>query len=233
MATLIGTAGDDTITESINTTGGGFATGGDDFIDGKAGDDSLAGGAGNDTLDGWQGNDTLRGGAGNDSVYGFDGNDLIFGNGGRDTLRGEAGNDTFDLNDVSDLTFSIVDGGLDTDSVDLIQGTLQLGITLPFSGVENLDTYLTQFVGTAGADFYDFRPFLRFSPTFSLPAEIRLLSAGSGADTIYTGDTDLTILQFQNPPDQFFNKILGESGADLLVGGASFDHMDGGADNDT
>lgn len=238
MATLIGTTGADTITPSFNSTGGGLATAGADSIVGdpdfaSPGNDSLDGGAGNDTLDGRGGADTLRGGTGNNALFGYDGNDLLISLGGLDSLRGEAGNDAIDLNGATDISNTLIDGGPGTDSVDLIQGTLQLGTTLPFQSIENLDSYLTLFVGTAGNDLYDFRPFNMFSPGFNLPVEIRLLSAGAGADTVYAPNTDLSILQFLVPPDQFFNKILGEAGNDLLVGGASFDWLEGGNDNDT
>ncbi|HEV7265709.1 MAG TPA: hypothetical protein VGN83_12425 [Falsiroseomonas sp.] len=176
MANIIGAAGADTISPALNSTGGALATAGADSIAGdpdftSPGTDSLDGGDGDDTLDGRAGADTLRGGAGNDLVYGSDGNDLIIGGAGIDTLYGEGGNGSFDLNSVSDLTGWIVQGGSGNDAVDLPQAVLQLGTILPFQGIETLDAYLTDFRGTAGNDFYDFRPFSRFSPTFNLPSE--------------------------------------------------------------
>ena len=57
MATLHGTAGDDSL----------VGTDGDDFISGGAGDDTLIGGLGNDTLQSGPGFDELRGGPGDDT----------------------------------------------------------------------------------------------------------------------------------------------------------------------
>jgi Ca2+-binding RTX toxin-like protein len=233
MATINGTLFDDTITPGFVSGGvtGGTPSNAADVINGSNGNDSLDGGGGGDILDGGVGNDTLRGGDGSDVLFGWTGDDLLIGTGtGIDTLRGEAGNDSFDLNSIANLVGWVIDGGTDTDTVDLIQGTLQLGTTLPFVDVEVLDIFFTQFLGTAGADSYDFRPFNTFSPGFNLPAELRSLNAGGGADTVFTSNTDLTPLLLA---DQFYNLVNGEAGNDSLVGGSSFDSLSGGDDNDT
>jgi Ca2+-binding RTX toxin-like protein len=197
--------------------------GGNDSLWGGDGNDSILGGDGNDTLDGWTGDDTLVGGNGNDTMYGFDGNDVFVGGAGTDAMYGEDGNDGFDLNAVSDLTGWVVNGGAGSDGVDLIQGVLQLGTALPFTAIELLDTYNTDFRGTAGADSYDFRPYNTWSPGFGLPAEI-LLSAGAGDDVVYASQTAL---------GGFFNTINGEAGNDSLTGGPSGDLLNGGDQNDT
>jgi Ca2+-binding RTX toxin-like protein len=189
-----------------------------------AGNDSVTGNAADNVINGGAGNDTLIGGAGNDFVVGGNGNDLLVGGTGRDSLYGEADDDGFDLNSVTDISNWVIDGGTGNDGVDLIQGVLQLGTTLPFVNIELLDIYLTQFVGTAGNDFYDFRPFNTFSPTFSLPAEITLLNAGSGADTVFVSNTNL---------GNFINTVNGNSGNDSLIGSVSRDSLSGGDDNDT
>ncbi|WP_127998020.1 beta strand repeat-containing protein [Piscinibacter defluvii] len=219
---LSGTSGDDTIAGALgnDTLAGGD---GQDFVDGGGDNDSLDGGSGNDTLDGGSGNDTVIGGAGNDLMYGWTGNDLLVGGSGQDSLYGEAGDDGFDLNTVTDLTGCIISGGAGSDSADLIQGVLQLGTTLPFVEVELLDTYLTDFRGTAGNDSYDFRPFNTWSPGFGLPAEITL-SAGAGDDVVYASNT---------PLGSFFNTLNGEGGNDSLTGGPSGDRLNGGDQNDT
>ena len=103
--TLLGAAGNDTL------SGSNFA----DSIDGGAGDDFILGGAGADTLLGGSENDLIFGGSGGDSVDGGAGSDSIFGNGGNDTLSGNDGADT-------------ISGGSGRDSIrggngaDLIQG---------------------------------------------------------------------------------------------------------------
>lgn len=77
-ATLIGSAGDDTLSA---------ASGGSALIGGE-GNDALAGGEGNDRLSGGNGDDTLAGGAGDD-VYFTDGADTVLeaADGGTDLLR--------------------------------------------------------------------------------------------------------------------------------------------------
>jgi Ca2+-binding RTX toxin-like protein len=64
-------------------------------LNGTAGNDSLTGTAGNDRIYGVNGNDTLLGGAGNDTISGGNGNDVIRGGTGVDLMYGGAGNDVF------------------------------------------------------------------------------------------------------------------------------------------
>jgi subtilisin-like proprotein convertase family protein len=95
--TMLGTAGDDTLSAASLASGSAAVvcglggrdrlTGGRsaDVLDGGPGDDVLAGGAGNDVLIGGQGRDNLSGGAGRD---------LLNGGFGADALRGGSGIDT-------------------------------------------------------------------------------------------------------------------------------------------
>ena len=62
-------------------------------INGTAGNDSLTGTTGADTINGLGGNDSLLGGDGNDSALGGAGNDMVRGNNGTDWVEGGAGND--------------------------------------------------------------------------------------------------------------------------------------------
>jgi Ca2+-binding RTX toxin-like protein len=106
MSTVIGTAGNDTLT----------GTGTDDVIKGVAGNDSIAANDGNDALLGGFGDDRLDGGAGN-----------------FDWLIGGPGNDTLDGGVPSDLTFNVdiavYDGGAAV-SADLRTGAAsQAGFT--------------------------------------------------------------------------------------------------------
>ncbi|MCK9395813.1 MAG: hypothetical protein M0Q44_09510, partial [Methylobacter sp.] len=87
--TVVGTAGDDTLSLWVNDSG--------TFFQGMEGNDVLIGNSGNDILDGGVGNDTLQGGAGNDT-YLFnlgDGQDTIYDGdstaGNMDTIRFGAG----------------------------------------------------------------------------------------------------------------------------------------------
>lgn len=108
MATINGTAGDDTLNgtklaDQIN------AYGGDDFLYGRDGNDRLSVGPGYDFAVGGSGADTVLGGSGIDKLYGDDpnidgpeGNDTIYGGSGTDALYGEGGNDLLSGDDGGD-----------------------------------------------------------------------------------------------------------------------------------
>jgi Ca2+-binding RTX toxin-like protein len=102
--TLLGGAGDDTI------SGG---SGGANYLRGNAGDDTISGGLDFDDINGNQGNDTAHGNAGDDWVVGGKDNDLLFGDAGGDIVWGNLGNDTCDGGDGADQ----VRGGQGDDSV--------------------------------------------------------------------------------------------------------------------
>ena len=130
MATISGTAGNDSL------TGGGA----NDDIYGGTGNDTLRGGGGADTNSGKADNDSLFGGSGNalpyggsgrDTVFGDDGDDLLAGRAGADSLVGRAGadlmyggdgRDTFIVLTAADGVGDTIDGGeggLDADTPDL------------------------------------------------------------------------------------------------------------------
>ncbi|GAB5387834.1 MAG: hypothetical protein Alpg2KO_08020 [Alphaproteobacteria bacterium] len=122
--------------------GNDFIDGGsqNDTLYGDQGDDSIYGQNGNDTLFGGDGNDYLYGRNDADTVHGGNGNDRIEGGNGNDVLTGGAGNDTFRfranegsdditdfttgdridlalisaLDDIADLTITLVDADADT-----------------------------------------------------------------------------------------------------------------------
>lgn len=93
MATIIGTAGDDSLlgTSRADVI---LLRGGDDRGAGRGGDDTLRGGAGNDSLFGGPGDDHLVGGQGDDRLSGRDGDDVLLGGAGHDWLLGGAGSNT-------------------------------------------------------------------------------------------------------------------------------------------
>lgn len=93
QATIVGTAGPDTLTgtDKRDVIAG---LDGDDTIVGLDGKDVICGGLGNDLLKGQTDADTVKGGGGNDRVRGADGDDSLFGNAGDDNLGGGPGDDT-------------------------------------------------------------------------------------------------------------------------------------------
>lgn len=90
LATIVGTAGADTLT---GTKGPDVivALAGNDTVNGGGGDDVICAGAGNDRVNGGNGNDQVFGGPGGDTLRGGPGDDALYGNAGRDRLEGQAG----------------------------------------------------------------------------------------------------------------------------------------------
>ncbi|MGQ0657002.1 MAG: S8 family serine peptidase, partial [Chromatiales bacterium] len=128
QATIIGTAGPDTLSgtparDVIAGLGGADSiSGGDggDFICGGPGSDSVSGGAGADQMSGGLGNDVLSGNAGNDSVFGGPGHDRLIGGLGNDVLSGGTGNDSLSGSAGNDQLSggtgtNTLNGGLGTD----------------------------------------------------------------------------------------------------------------------
>ncbi|WP_208867785.1 beta strand repeat-containing protein, partial [Mesorhizobium delmotii] len=93
--TIIGTAGDDTITPSQTVPGQPLPTSFGDVIHGLGGNDLINGGTGSDTIFGEDGNDILLGNAGDDNILGGNGDDNLAGQYGVDALSGGPGQDNF------------------------------------------------------------------------------------------------------------------------------------------
>jgi Ca2+-binding RTX toxin-like protein len=198
MANITGSAGNDTITPTVSSTGE-FATAGDDSILGLGGNDSLDGGGGNDTIDGGDGNDTLLGGAGNDRLEGGEGNDtLVAGGAGgfNDTLLGGDGNDELRGRDVFDPTGRLVFLGPGT-GADTIRGYGFFNNIADFGGA-TVDIAFNLATGVAGT-----------GPLADTLDQVRGLRAGAGDDTVIgSGFNDLIFLGL---------------GADSANGGAGID----------
>ena len=146
MATIIGTAGNDTIFPGNVSAGvtGGEPSDAPDSILGGGGADSINGGAGNDTIRGEAGNDVLIGGSDNDWLFGGDGNDVLAGGLGNDKLNGGGGADTLRGEDGNDS----LTGAAGADS--LVGGAGNDTLT---GGTE-----ADRLAGNAGADQFVFRP---------------------------------------------------------------------------
>jgi len=114
--TVLGGAGNDTLS-------GNFFFGGGNYFDGGDGNDYLYSWVGSNTFIGGAGNDTLSGGLGNDDLDGGAGDDTLSGGLGNDTLSGGEGSDRFVY--TSNTTFSPVIFGVDVIS-GFVSGTDQI-----------------------------------------------------------------------------------------------------------
>lgn len=146
MATLNGTAGNDSL----------IGTASADKIYGLAGNDTLVGGADNDTIVGGAGNDYIKGGAGNDYLYGGAGNDqFVFQKGDLDAWTPSGGGDTI-------MDFQGAGGYSATDNDFIVFsgfGTTSSGASLTYLGtsshVANLQYYsVTADASHGGASYH-------------------------------------------------------------------------------
>lgn len=105
-ATIVGTAGpdtllgEDTVSEVIYGGGGNDVISGGDFYGSADHPDLLCGGPGDDRVQGSAGNDKVSGGSGHDFVSGELGADVLHGNLGNDTLREESIAESDSVNDI-------------------------------------------------------------------------------------------------------------------------------------
>ena len=232
-------------------------------IIGTAGDDTLSGGVLGDFLSGLGGNDLLVGFGGNDTLIGGDGNDTVFGGAGDDILVAGTGlgDDTYDGGNGNDtLTFTSTTLGI---SVNLTTGTAtgsEIG-TDTIVNVEDViggsgDDVITGdgegngIVGGAGADVL----------TGGLGADTVLgglgadtliggagndsLLGGGGVDTLIYASTTLGVTvdlgagtasgsEIGTDVVSGVENVVGGSGDDTLTGDADANVLDGGSGNDT
>ncbi|MEP5728333.1 MAG: Hint domain-containing protein [Sulfitobacter sp.] len=245
MATIDGTAGDDTLNGTIDAD---TITGqaGDDSIDGGAGGDSIDGGAGADTIEGGSGNDTITGGSetinpagGIDILSGGDDADtfLVFENFGNDTIIGGEGGDDHDTIDLSNLTGPVTVIYDDTASGTITDGTF----TITFSQIEHL--ILTDHDDSVDASL-DNDGLFGDQPGVIIDAGDGndTITGGRGGDTIDGGAGDDVIDAGYG--DDSVDGGTGENtlaanlgddtlGNDTMVGGDGNDYIDGGIEADT
>ncbi len=88
----------------------------------------LQGDSNDNILFGADNNDIIDGLGGNDTIFGFGGNDILDGSEGNDTLSGGAGNDRI-FYDAADDPAGVT-GGLDTDTLVVVDGVLPVGYDL-------------------------------------------------------------------------------------------------------
>jgi Ca2+-binding RTX toxin-like protein len=253
LLTVLGDAGNNTITVSrdaagkILVNGGAVAVRGGTptvantttvSVFGQAGNDTISldeangalpkallfGGAGNDTLTGGSGNDQLFGQAGNDTLLGKGGDDLLFGGAGNDVLIGGAGNDqVFGQAGNDRMVWNPGDGS------DLNEGGAGID-TVEVNGGNGAETFTATPNGTR----------VRFDRTDPAPFSIdigtseNLVVNMNGGDDVFTGSNGLAPLIALTVDGGAGNdRITGGDGNDRLIGGDGNDVIEGGRGNDT
>jgi Ca2+-binding RTX toxin-like protein len=224
---IIGGAGDDHIIAGAGNDVV-YAGAGNDVVFAGSGNDIVFGGPGNDRIYGEDGDDNLMGEHGDDVLFGGAGNDIILAGGGEDLARGDRGNDTLDGGDGDDD----LDGGDGADIViagagnDLIAGgdgndTLSDGVGRDTVDGGTGDDYLIA-AADGEADSYD---------------------GGAGIDTLdYSTATSGVVVDVANNAAngadigsdgiKRFEAVIGGSGGDTIIAGASSLSMDGAAGDD-
>ncbi len=221
-----GTGGDSTSIYSQNIT-----------IAGEDGADIIMSGSGNDLLIGGRlnngvshGADTIYGGAGNDTIYGDSrtsnggtegvGDDVLYGGSGDDTIYGGAGHDTIYGGSGNDLLF----GGAGND---LIFDTGSSNAVMSHEGDDTIVLNLN-------------------SPSLIKAHSITGLdNASDGADRVFVTGSYASVSFSLGAGDDLFiaipndagngsltDRVLGQSGDDVISTWHGNDYLDGGADND-
>ena len=230
VVNVLGNDGDDTITGGVNadTIAGGtnddviIGGAGADVLSGDAGADSINGGSEADSIEGGAGEDTLLGGAGNDTIRGGDNNDTITGGAGSDELYGDAGDDVFIFADAAELAGdTVIDGGADTDTIQVLGTTLDDSFFDTVSNMEAIDFAGTSAHGlTLGANANT-----AFATGITVTTNLAATSLTVDGSS-FTPSMDVT---GTNNADT----ITGGSGDDIITGGAGSDEMTGNGGADT
>lgn len=250
--------GDDTITSGNSTAsvgnGGDEIYGGagkdkitsgngNDYIEGGDGDDTIVSGDGvTATPNGWNynlGGDEIYGGMGNDKITSGNGNDVIYGGKGNDIIDSGAGDDIIFADDNVGLAYTKgnsvdkVSGGAGSDTIvveHVLWGKLDTlsgegaGVT---AGVGDIDTLIfaentDQSSGTTGATFVvDIKKVTGFE-VFSIDSDA--FTAGNQG----SANVGIDATTYQSEIEMY-----GNSGANMLKGGAKDDVIQGNAGADT
>ncbi len=252
--TVVGGAGNDSLT-GAGTSGLTLLGGdGDDDLTGSMGDDRLEGGSGNDRLSGGQGNDRILGGAGADFIHWGtgDGTDSVEGGAGDGDLLhivGDNNANTWRLSDAgSGVAFddgtSVVfaseievwnllpQDGSDSVSIGALTSAQPQRIEIgPLGGAGNQ----VMVAGTSGADRLEAGAVTENVAVTGLPYAIEI-SGASAADgdilTLLGGDGDDRLSVADSIASAFITELQGGAGNDELYGAAGTQRLVGGEGND-
>ena len=214
MATINGTAGNDTLVGTTST-------------------DTISGLGGNDRLQGSGGNDSVLGGAGNDLVFGNDGTDWVEGGAGNDSMGGGGGQDSFVFREAGSTNADVFnDFSSGWDNIQLDAAFFNLGAAGQFTSGD------ARFWSSSSGTAHDADDRILYN-TSTRQLWYDADGNGSGAaqliGTLNTGATVTAtdIRVFGTPSGGSGQTINGTSGNDSLVGGAGNDTINGLAGNDT
>lgn len=213
--------------------------GGADVLLGQEGDDIMRGGDGADLLNGGSGKDLVMGDAGNDVFVGDDeddsgivvGDDLYIGGEGWDTLSFE--------HVTTDVRISVAESsatGVDIGSDSFLEMEFFMGGlgNDTFIGGSGNDTYghiggLDLVLG--GPDGVDTVTFAYFDHSVSVDLNVQEAASTSHTETLPEGDLTLiaTLIGIDSViGSSFDDRLTGDANANMLMGGAGNDHLDGG-----
>ncbi len=220
-----------------DTLGAGLDTlNGFENLSGSDQGDTLTGNGSANTLSGGGGGDILSGAGGADTIHGGEGADDITGGAGADVMSGDAGNDTF--HQINDASANIIDGGADTDTLDLSGSTIGWVVsgssgsagaaTLTLTSIENLigSAYSDQFIGSSVVNVFDGGG---NKDWLSGGGGLDVLTGGGGADwfafNIQHINAGATITDFSAGTDILYfggastAPVFSTNGADAVVNG--------------
>jgi Ca2+-binding RTX toxin-like protein len=220
--TVLGGAGNDTLS-------GNFFFGGGNYFDGGDGNDYLYSWVGSNTFIGGAGNDTLSGGLGNDDLDGGAGDDTLSGGLGNDTLSGGEGSDRFVY--TSNTTFSPVIFGVDVIS-GFVSGTDQIHLQ------RAIFPSLSSVGGTGFSVADEFAIVISDAEAASSTADIiynsvngNLFYNSNGSDSGF--GTGALFATLTGAPPLVATDFVIEDGDDTLTGGTGDNTLNGGYGNDS
>lgn len=224
---------------------------------GTSGNDTLLGTTGNDILVGLDGNDSLTGDAGVDVLIGDAGADTLDGGTGNDFLIGGAGNDVYIIDSTSDLIAEDATGG----TADRVESTVSYTLVANVENLTLLGTgslsatgndLNNTLVGNSGNNILnglagdDTMQGGAGNDTYVVDSPLDIVTelANGGTDLIQSSITFTTSAEVENltligtaninaTGNGLANRLVGNSGNNVLTGLGAIDTLEGGAGDDT
>lgn len=226
---------------------------------GTAGNDTLTGSAQNELIDGLAGNDTLRSGGGNDTLRAGPGDDVVYSGTGNDVIDGGDGYDYLYFTDatagvVIDLRSGVASGGAGFDKIagfELMFGSafddsfVGNDASVGFLGLDGNDTLTggagrDHLEGNGGDDVIDGRDGVDstayYSAAFAVDVNLGtgIATGGLGRDTLRNiEDVVGSVFGDTLTGSAADNRLEGADGNDLLFSTDGNDVLDGGNGVDT